>query len=194
MASKRKKTLWGHDFPVVRDGLSENEVVSFVEELIANSDEGLQKLAHIDSLYKLANRTLDEANKLAEQCQEDAKRSTEEQRVAILEKAREDALAITNETQETSRVRAEKQSQKIIKAAESKAGALQDDLRKTVEEWVEQVEQALGNLNESVRPLIAVWRIDQFDELTAEVETLVSAKPFDGEETPEIAPKPTRTR
>ena len=58
-------------------GLAENDVSDFVEELMARRREVEERLEHIDSLHELANRTLQDAQALAEDIREgEGKRPT----------------------------------------------------------------------------------------------------------------------
>ena len=57
--------LWGRQFNLVKNGLSEAQVVSFVNDLAKQHDVLLQRHEHLSALTKLAERTVTEADKLA---------------------------------------------------------------------------------------------------------------------------------
>jgi len=50
--------LWGRDFKVVKKGLDEAEVTSFISELIDERDQLLEQGKHFSALTKLAERTI----------------------------------------------------------------------------------------------------------------------------------------
>ncbi len=75
MKLKDVKQLWGRDFEIVKEGLDESQVASVVTELIGERDMLLQRQEHLLSLTKLAERTIAEADKLAE----DIKREVEKE-------------------------------------------------------------------------------------------------------------------
>ena len=88
------KKLWGRDFAVVKKGLAEKDVSDFVEELMARHREVEARLEHIDSLHELATRTLQDAQALAEDIKERAKKETDEYAQEIISKADEQARAL----------------------------------------------------------------------------------------------------
>ena len=61
--AQKSRTLWGKKFRLVADGLSEKDVASFVDELIEKHQGETQKLSHVDSLHKLAQKTVEDAEK-----------------------------------------------------------------------------------------------------------------------------------
>ena len=65
--------LWGREFNIVKSGLSEAQVVSFVNDLAKQHDVLLQRQEHLAALTKLAERTVSEADKLAEEMKEEAR-------------------------------------------------------------------------------------------------------------------------
>ena len=56
--SESVRNLWGRDFALVPDGLSEGDVTSFVEEMMSRHKEADERLEHLDSLHRLATETL----------------------------------------------------------------------------------------------------------------------------------------
>ena len=55
--------LWGREFNIVKSGLSEAQVVSFVNDLAKQHDVLLQRQEHLAALTKLAeNLMLDSSN------------------------------------------------------------------------------------------------------------------------------------
>ena len=121
----------GQTFRIVKHGFDKNEVFTFIASLIDQNNEYAQKLEHLDSLRKLAEHTVIEANKMAESI-----------KVEIVEKAREEATAIMREAEKKAREEAERiiadaaeSSQNRISAAEQ----LASDILKRAEDEAGQI-------------------------------------------------------
>ena len=76
--------LGGHDFKIVKQGLDIVQVSSYLEELTAQRNELLternglqQREEHLKSLSRLAEKTVMEADKLAEEIKAEALKKTE---------------------------------------------------------------------------------------------------------------------
>ena len=117
----------GQTFRIVKHGFDKNEVFAFIASLIDQNNEYAKKLEHLDSLRKLAEHTVIEANKMAESI-----------KVEIVEKAREEATAIMREAEKKAREEveriiadAEESSQNRISAAEQLAS---DTLKRAEDE------------------------------------------------------------
>ena len=74
MGTKMARQLWGRDFDIVKEGLDESQVAMFITELIGERDMLLQRQEHMLSLSKLAERTVAEADKLAEEIKTEAEK------------------------------------------------------------------------------------------------------------------------
>ena len=105
--------LWGQRFNIVKKGLDETQVTSFVDGVIKERDQLQKHSEHFSSLTKLAERTVAEADGLAEEikreatekgrveaenlvnkAKEEAKQIVEEKRAEIVDSANEEAKAI----------------------------------------------------------------------------------------------------
>lgn len=146
------KEHWGVKFSVVPNGLSEEEVVSFVDDLMKSSKSSDDKQA---SLIKLAEQTVIEADKLAEGIKEDARNEAkqeaekivadavakaEEQAEKAAQKTEKDAVAKANEalaraekSAEEARKRVEKEAQDLVAKAQKEAADLIDGARDRVD-------------------------------------------------------------
>ncbi len=116
--------LWGREFNLVKNGLSEAQVVSFVNGLVKQHDVLIQRQEHLVTLTKLAERTVSEADRLAEEIKKEAEN-----------KAKTEAARIISEA-ETS---AKTQSTRIIKDAEAVAEAQSERLMSEAREKADQV-------------------------------------------------------
>lgn len=128
MEKSDTKELWGVDFRVVPDGLAEDQVVSFVDNLMEQNRSGRDEQDRQDSLRKLAEQTVVEADKLADDIKQQARQDAEDEaartRSAAEEQARTEADRIVKQSERDaaaeSRValaRAEKQAQDIVTKA-----------------------------------------------------------------------------
>ncbi len=108
-ASRDIVELWGREFNIVKNGLSEAQVISFVNDLAKQHDILLQRQEHLAALTKLAERTVSEADKLADDFKQDAKKQAKNEASKLIAEA------------ETS---AKNQSERIINEAEAKAEQL----------------------------------------------------------------------
>ena len=57
--------LWGQEFDIVRQGLSQSQVVDFVKELVSENNTLTEKVKHLTYLERLAGQTVTEADKMA---------------------------------------------------------------------------------------------------------------------------------
>src|SRR4030042_2369918 len=104
-SDSRAKEIWGKKFKIVKNGLDEAEVSSFVTSLIDQNKDLTIKLEHIDTLKRLAEKTVIEAE-----------RQAKEIRAEIEEKANAKAQAILAEAEE----KANMEAGKIISEADEK--------------------------------------------------------------------------
>ncbi|MGA8848529.1 MAG: hypothetical protein WB564_01700 [Dehalococcoidia bacterium] len=105
--------LGGREFKRVKNGLDEDQVASFIDELIKERDELAQSQNHITSLSRLAEMTIVEADKLATQIKTEA-----------TEQAKAESAAITDKAKEQARQMAEKKLAEAVDLANEKANAI----------------------------------------------------------------------
>lgn len=130
--------LWGRDFKRVKDGLDEEQIVSFVNELINERDTLLQRQEHLSSLSMLAERTIAEADDLARQVKEEAKEKAETEANDIVTKAEEQAQQVLKDTQAEAYdivTKAEEKAQQILEETKNEA----NDIMNKAEEQAQQV-------------------------------------------------------
>jgi len=109
----------GREFKRAKNGLDEAEIKSFIDELIKERDELAQSQHHIESLTKLAETTIVEADRLAKQIKAEASEQAKAESAAIIDEAREQAQQM-----------AEKERVEILKTANEKAQAIQSQAEK----------------------------------------------------------------
>ena len=150
--------LWEHDFAIVRNGLDEEQVISFVNELISQRVTFLQRQEHLSSLTKLAERITAEADNVAKQTKEEAVEQAKAETTAILAKAEEQAqqmieekraevIAMANREAESIRANAQQQATLLL---EEKARSIQIELKDTVQSLSRQFLSQLESLQQQV--------------------------------------------
>ena len=131
--------LWGREFNLVKRGLSEAQVTSFVDELVKQQGAMSQRQQHLEALTKLAERTVTEANKLADETKQDAAAHAKAEGARIVaeaeKRAKEDAARMLSE--------AETRAHQLLKKKESEAVA-------TATEQMEAMKAAAEILAEEV--------------------------------------------
>lgn len=162
MAKNNKRNgvvqLWGHQFKKAGDGLDKAEVVSFVDELMKKHEALLKRAEHLSSLTKLAEKTIVEADNVAQQVksevEEQAKSEAkailseaEEQAQKIIEEKRAEALARVNREVEAIKVKAQQQAEKLL---EEKTREIQPELRNNVKRLYGELLTQLDGLKEQV--------------------------------------------
>ena len=129
--SESVKNLWGRDFALVPDGLSEDDVTAFVEEIMARHKEADERLEHLDSLHRLATDTLQEAQELAERHKSEGRKQADDVAQTVIaaatERARiivETAEKLARDLKEEAKTDSERQVASAMLVAETKAKEL----------------------------------------------------------------------
>jgi cell division septum initiation protein DivIVA len=144
--------LWGRDFNLVKNGLSEAQVVSFVNDLAKQHDVLLQRQEHLAALTKLAERTVSEADRIADELKQDAKKQAQAEVNKLLAEAE-----VTSKTQ----------SSRIISDAESAAKAQAQRILSDAEIRAEQ-------LIKEKESLAMVAAVEQSEAIKATAEKLAN--------------------
>ena len=150
--------LWGHEFNKVAEGLDKSEVASFISELMKKNEALLNRAEHLESLTKLAEKTIIEADGVAKQVQEEAKEQAkaeakkilsgaEEQAQKIIEEKRAEALAKANREAEDIKNKAQQQAEKML---EEKLKEIQPELKDNAKTLYENLLTQLESLKKQV--------------------------------------------
>lgn len=125
------KNLWGRDFALVPDGLSEGDVTAFVEEIMSRHKDADERLEHIDSLHRLASDTLREAQELAEVHKTEGRKRADDEAQVVIAEATERAQAIIDfaekqarELKQEAKTESERETASAMLVAETKAKEL----------------------------------------------------------------------
>ena len=155
--------LWGHEFNLAKSGLDETQIVSFVNELISERDQLIRQTEHLSTLTKLAEKTVVEADRLAEAIRKETTDQTEAEAAAIVAKAEEQAQQIIEEKRSEITATATKEAEAIKASAEDEARLLlehekeriQTELRDISQQLYRELLSQLGSLKQQVTALEA---------------------------------------
>ena len=135
--------LWGHEFNLAKNGLDEDEVVSFVNELIGERDLLTRRLEHMSSLTKLAEKTIVEADRLAGEIKKESTDQAKAEANAIVAKAEEQARQMIEEKRTESIAIATEEAKAIKANAERKVELLLEREREKIQPEIRDTAQRL---------------------------------------------------
>ena len=125
MAKNNKRNgvveLWGHEFKKAAEGLDKAEVASFIAELMKKNEALLKRAEHLESLTKLAEKTIIEADDVAKQVQEEAEEQAKAESKKILAEAEEQAQKVIEEKKAEALARANREAEDIKNKAQQQA-------------------------------------------------------------------------
>jgi vacuolar-type H+-ATPase subunit H len=150
--------LWGREFAKTREGLDEEQVVSFINELMSKYETLRNRTEHLSSLTKLAEKTIVEADNVAKDLQKEAEdkagaeanaiiAEAEEQAQKIIQEKSAEAVAMANREAEAIRARARQQAESLL---EEKTKEIQPKLRDTVQSLYRELLSQLESLKQQV--------------------------------------------
>jgi vacuolar-type H+-ATPase subunit H len=157
MAKNNKKNgvveLWGHKFKKAGDGLDKAEVVSFVDELMKKHEALLKRADHLSSLTKLAEKTIVEADNVAQHVRSEAEEQAKSEAKTILseaeEQAKSEAKAILSEAEEQAQKLIEEKRAEALARVNREVGAIkakaQQQAEKLLEEKTREIQPELRN-------------------------------------------------
>jgi len=164
-SDSRTKEIWGKKFKIVKNGLDEAEVSSFVTSLIEQNKDLTLKLEHIDTLKRLAERTVIEAEKQARDIRAEIEEKANAKAEAILaeaeEKAKSEASKIISEADERAEKLVQeklnltiKQGEEILNAAEERAEKITSDANEEAEKIISKAKQEAGVIEQQAQKII----------------------------------------
>jgi F0F1-type ATP synthase membrane subunit b/b' len=171
--------LGGCEFRRVKHGLDEAQVTSFINEIIGQRDVLMQREEHLSSLSKLAEKTVAEADKLAEEIKAEAIEQGKAEANAIIAKAEDEVqrmieekhaeiLNVANEEAATIKAEAGREAQLLL---EKQTKTIQDELRNLVYQLHSQLVSEIDSLKQQAVALGTVFeeKISQVVEDTSPV-------------------------
>ncbi len=148
------KTLWGENFHLVERGLSEADVVAFVEKLIERHQAESDKLQHVSSLKALATKVVEGAERLAAEIKAEAEAEGRIRSEALLAAAREEAEAIIDRSiEKAAAVEAEANQRIRDKVAEL------DDTFSTMREWSGREFESLKEIDGRIQAFVSAFNV-----------------------------------
>jgi hypothetical protein len=135
--------LWGRRFKITKDGLDEEQVASFVNELITERDMLSKQQEHLSSLTKLAERTVTAADELAKQVHKEAMDQAKVEANAIAAKAEEQAQQIIEEKKAEAVAMANMEAEAIKAKAQQQAELLLGETAKRIQPELRYMAQRL---------------------------------------------------
>ncbi len=135
--------LWGREFNLAKNGLDETQIVSFVNELMNERDQLMRQAEHLATLTKLAEKTVVEADKLAEEIKKETAEQTEAEATAIIAKAEEQARQMIKEKRTEIITIVTKEAEAIKANAEREAGLLVERERERIQPELRDLTQQL---------------------------------------------------
>ena len=177
MKSGDKKVLWGKEFEVVKNGLSEEQVVGFVSELMDKYRALSEQKDHFVTMGTISERAAIEADKAASdikaRAQKEAEAEAERMIAEATQKARETVVAAIKKAQDA----AKKETEDIIQVANQRAAIIeteakqktqlylikrrreiQDQLREEVKKTYNQLLSALQDLMGRGQEVETEWK------------------------------------
>ena len=171
--------LGGHKFKRVKHGLDEEQVVSFVNELINERDTLIKRQENLLSLTKLAERTVAEADNVAKQIKKEVRdqakseanaiiAKAEEQAQQIIEEKRAEVVVMANREAEAIKTNAQQQAESLLEEA---AKRIQPELRDMAQRLYRELLSQLESLNQQVTAFEAEFE-HKLSQAAAETSTV----------------------
>lgn len=187
--------LWGHEFNLAQKGLDETQVVSFVNGLIDERDTLAQRKEHSASLTKLAEKTVAEADKLAEDIQKEAREQAKAEANDIIANAKEQAqqaieeertkiITIANEEATAIKANAEQEAELLL---ENQLKRIQPELREMAQGLYGQLLSQFENLKQQIVASEVEFEL-KLSQPAEEANTVTI------EEEPSLTPAPAATQ
>lgn len=147
-------TLGGREFKRVKNGVDEAEIGAFVDELIHERDELARSQHHIASLTKLAETTIVEADKMANQIKAEALEKAQSESAAILDRANDEAQEIAKKKEAEVLESASEKAKAILSEAQMEASQLiENDRARAREELGSIIDQQFAHLLDKLENL-----------------------------------------
>ena len=163
--------LWGREFNVVKNGLSEAQVVSFVNDLAKQHDVLIQRQEHLVALTTLAERTVSEADKLADEMKVEARKQAQEQAANISAEAEASAKSEASRLLGEAQVAAEKKAKETEARALEAADKLASELKRAADAEAKRV---IAEAESKGRHIIEIKEAEASAAASAQAEAILS--------------------
>jgi vacuolar-type H+-ATPase subunit H len=163
--------LWGREFNIVKNGLSEAQVVAFVSDLTKEHDLLGQRQEHLIALTARAERAVSEADKLAEELKVEAKKQAEERAANLIAESQESAKSEASRLLEEARAKADKSAKELEDMALEDGDKLANELKKNAEAEAKRV---IGEAEAKGRHIIEQKVAEASVAASAQAEAIMS--------------------
>ena len=173
----KTRRLWGQEINVVKGGLAEEQVISFVAELLGKYRDLATRQEHFLSLGALSERAAGEADKLAESARARAREEAAAETTNTVVQARQRAEEMVATAKKTAQEVTRTEADSLLQAARRKAAiieteakqrsqlylikageAIEDELKRERNEGYEQLLSALRNVLSEEHDIEARWK------------------------------------
>ena len=161
MENANVKELWGVEFRLVPEGLAEEDVVSFVNDLQVKRKQGQGDDGGQASLLKLAEQTVIEADRLAESIKDQAREEAEEQAAAILAVSKKQAIKEARGLVDKAQREVTVQTEAVVSKAKKDAEDIVSKARRDAEQVLQSARDQLPGI-ESEAKLQAEYLVRRF--------------------------------
>jgi RNA binding exosome subunit len=151
----------GYLFKRVKSGLDENQVTDVLEKILNEKEELIKRQGHLSSLMKLAEKTIAEADNMAEQIKQEAEAKAKEEAKKILDSMVNEAMENVNKQAETLKQGALAEAQELLKKRA-------DELQSKLNHCAQEICQRMITQTETLTHELAALKV----ELEREASTL----------------------
>ena len=127
----KTKSIFDQEFSLVNDGLNEEQVITFVNEIMKQRDGLLKEHEHLNSLRTLAEKTVIEADELAQ----DIRSQVQAETMKMVSEAEEKARNLVAEGQ----TQAREEATQILQQARQEALVITETAKKKISSRIEDI-------------------------------------------------------
>lgn len=157
---QKSRKLWGRKFDIVKNGLDEMQVIAYVEELHARYSQPGGTEEYVDSLRRIAEELLEDADRMATEIKERAEKESKEKALEIIIQAERQKRAIEEDSQRIHQLSREEAAARIEEAGEK----AEQDMAQVKKKAAEKLKNDIGMIHKRL--------ISNLTDLAAEVRAL----------------------
>jgi hypothetical protein len=175
----------------IREALSElddQQVITFVQQLIDERETLIKRQEHLVSLSRLSEKTIAAADEIARQIQEEAKNQAESEAEAIILKARESASQMVEECKNAATSAAQKELLAVKSIYQEELNTFSsktiDEFESRMKEITQEISEAMISCTGSLKNQLSTFQ-KHFEEKFSGLETLTVSLPEEKPAKPE---------
>jgi cell division septum initiation protein DivIVA len=135
--NQKTKQLWEKEFSIVEEGLNEEQVVAFVDDLIAHRDASQKSPS--DSVRSIIERAVTDAEQIANSLKMKAQKEAAEEAIRIIDKAKQEAEEIRRQVETVT----QKETGDILSVLNEKTRLIEEEAKQKVELLLLQTRQEI---------------------------------------------------